>query len=243
MVTSIFTFSDQQLNLLKAAVAKLFPINGIRWVSKGDILTAILWSSIVSTELSVHTSSISINKPPQHSMHAIRIPVNCRRSYVPPLATNFMGAAFGVSLATAKEEDLVNIALCNDNELFLSALARVSGAIREAISHVNAQSMRDVVQFLVAQKDITSLKFGPKDTNISIVSWADEDVYGLDWGHEIGFCDAVRLPKLRTRRYPIVLPRLPNGNLEVLVSFEKQIMDCFKVIKVMRPGSMNFIRV
>jgi hypothetical protein len=243
MVTSIFTFSDHELNFLKTEVAKILPVNGIRWVSKGDILTAILWSSIVSTELSVYESSISTNKSTQRSMHAIRIPVNFRRSYVPPLATNFMGAAFGVSFATAKEADLVNIALCNDNELFISALARVSGAIREAISRVNARSMRDVVQFLVAQKDITNLKFGPKDTNISIVSWADEDVYGLDWGREIGFCDAVRLPKLRTRRYPIVLPRLPNGNLEVLVSFEKQIMDRFKLIKVMRPGSVNFVQV
>ncbi|KFY03312.1 hypothetical protein O988_01573 [Pseudogymnoascus sp. VKM F-3808] len=183
MVTSIFTFSNQQLNLLKTELTKFFSVNGIKWVSKGDILTAILWSSIVSTEILFHETSISTNKPHQSNMHAIRIPVNFRRRYVPPLATNFMGAAFGVSLATAKEADLINIALCNDNELFLSALARVSWAIREAISRVNARSMRDVVQFLVAQKDITNLKFGPKDANISIVSWADEDVYDLDWGH------------------------------------------------------------
>ncbi|KAJ5746823.1 hypothetical protein N7520_012005 [Penicillium odoratum] len=174
-------------------------------------------------------------------MHAIRIPVNFRRRYIPPLGTNFMGAAFGVSLATAKEEDLINIALCDDNELFLSALARVSGAIRQAISRVNARSMKSVVQFLVAQKDITNLKFGPRDAKISIVSWADEDVYDLNWGHDIGFCDAVRLPNLRKQRYPVVLPRLPNGNLEVLVSFEKQIMDCFRLVKVMRSTSVDFV--
>ena len=241
MVTSILTFSNQQLDILKTEVTKFLSVNGIKWVSTGDILTAILWSSIVSTELSFHRCSISTNKPPQSNMHAIRIPVNFRRRYVPPLATNFMGAAFGVSLATAKEADLINIALCNDNELFLSALARVSGAIREAVSRVNARSMRNVVQFLMAQKDITNIRFGPTDAKISIVSWADEDVYDMDWGHEIGFCDAVRLPNLQKQRYPIVLPRLPNGSLEVLVSFEKQIMDRFKLVKVMRSLRVNFV--
>lgn len=240
-VASIFTFSNQQLSILKAKVTKLFSPNGTGWVSKGDILTAILWSSIVSTELSFHDPPISTAKATESKMHTIRIPVNFRRHYAPHLVTDFMGAAFGVSAATANETDLLDIALCKDDGLFLSALARVSGAIREAIAHVNAQSMNNVIQFLVAQSDITNLKFGPSDANISIVSWADQDVYDLDWGRQIGLCDAVRLPKLQKRRYPIVLPRLLNCNLEVLVSFEKHFMDRFRLVKAMRSTGANFV--
>jgi hypothetical protein len=242
IVTSIFTFSNQELSILKAEVTRgTSSTNGTGWVSKGDILTAILWSSVVSTELSYPDSPIATSKATEGKIHSIRIPVNLRRHYAPHLAMEFMGAAFGVSSATADETDLLDIALCEDNELFLPALARVSGAIREAISNVNAQSMDDVIQFLAAQSDITNLKFGPGDANISIVSWADQDVYGLDWGPEIGLCDAVRLPRLQKKRYPIVLPRLLNCNLEVLVSFEKHFMDRFKLTKVMKSIGANFV--
>ncbi|SCU86442.1 LAFA_0E00782g1_1 [Lachancea sp. 'fantastica'] len=235
MVTSILILPSQQLHILKTEVIELLPVNGVKWVSRGDILTAILWSSLVSTELTFRGSSH------ESDIHAIRIPVNFRRCYVPPLPAKFMGAAFGVSIATAKEADLINVALSGDTEQFLPALARVSAAIREAVSLVNAQSMRNAVQFLVAQKDITNVKYGPRDEKVSIVSWADEAVYGLDWGNEIGSCDAVRLPYLRKQRYPIVLPRLPNGNLEVLVSFKKQYMERFKYVKVLKSLDVNFI--
>lgn len=223
MESSIFQFQGQGLKNLKNQVIGLLP-HSIPWISKSDILTAVLWSAIILTEPQDHTSPLE----PRNCERDIRIPVNFRHNYSPPLPRGYLGAAFGVSLATAKESDLRSIATGTDITMFLSPLARVAAAVRKATTLVNEERMRSVVQYLAAQKDLSNIGFGPHNKSPSIVSWADEGVYDLNWGGKIGNCEAVRLPGLLNKRYPIVLPRLPSGDLEVFIRLEKEKMHVLR---------------
>lgn len=223
MESSIFQFQRQGLEIMKNQVIGLLP-RGMPWVSKGDILTAILWSAIVITEPQNDTGLLE----PVNGERVIRIPVNFRHEYRPPLPRGYLGAAFGISLATARESDLRCIATSTDTTIFLPPLARVAAAIRKAITMVNEKNMRSAVQHLAAQRDVSKIGLGPHNDSPSIVSWADEGIYDLNWGGKIKDCDAVRLPRLVKKRYPIVLPRLPSGDLEVFIRLDKEKMHILK---------------
>lgn len=237
MESLIFNFQRQKLQSLKADLTRYLP-HETTWVSKGDIVTAILWGAIGFAEFQYHARFGQGITPFEKGERSIRIPVNFRSRYRPPLPKDYIGAAFGVSLATAKESDLRHIATAADNVLFLSALARVAAVIRRAINLVDGENMRSVVQYLAAQKDLRNIELGPHNNSPSIVSWADEGIYDLDWGCEIGNCDAVRLPSLKNKRWPIVLPRRQNGDLEVFLRLETGQMEILKNSWVMRLVSL-----
>jgi trichothecene 3-O-acetyltransferase len=233
MESLIFNFQRQELQSLKAEVTPYLP-DETTWVSTGDIVTAILWGAMVFAESQYDARFGQGTTPFENGERSIRIPVNFRSRYRPALPKDYIGAAFGISLATAKESDLRHIATAAENVLFLSALASVAVVIRRAINLVDGENMRSVVHYLAAQKDLRNIELGPHNNSPSIVSWADEGIYDLDWGCKIGNCDAVRLLNLKNKRWPIVLPRRQNGDLEVFVRLETRQMEVLKNSWVMR---------
>lgn len=233
MESVIFNFHKQRLQSLKADVIRYLS-GEMTWVSTSDILTAVLWSALSFAELQGDAHFAGSGTFSKHDDRSIRIPVNFRSRYRPSLPKNYLGAAFGISLATAKKIDLENIAIGADGNLFLSALARVAASVRKAVNLINEQNMRSVVEYLAAQSDLRGIELGPHSTSPSIVSWADQGIYDLDWGCKIGDCDAVRLPGLKNKRWPIVLPRHQNGDLEVFVRLPKRQIDILENVWVLR---------
>ncbi|KAH8680830.1 hypothetical protein BX600DRAFT_504582 [Xylariales sp. PMI_506] len=131
-------------------------------------------------------------------------------------------------------------------------LARVAAVIRCAILRVSRERVAAALVHLAALPDMTTVALAPVGRSMSLVSWADEGVCELEWGfwqasegeesqeqqqqqHKrrappatmMGRCEAVRLPKMPGRRNPIVLPRLRDGSLEVIASFERGMMERF----------------
>ncbi|KAL9471780.1 hypothetical protein ACSS6W_009721 [Trichoderma asperelloides] len=155
----------------------------------------------------------------------MRTAVNFRSRYEPPLPKEYLGASFGVTLVAAKKADLVAIGSSTEQKVSTSEIANVAAAVRQSINVINEQSMNRVVNHLASQEDVATLKLCEQAADVSIVSWADEGVYELDWGVEMGHCEAVRLSSLKAKRYPVVFPRLPNGDLEVLVTFDQELMS------------------
>ncbi|OPB44960.1 hypothetical protein A0O28_0090980 [Trichoderma guizhouense] len=166
---------------------------------------------------------------------SMRIAVNCRSRYNPPLPKNYLGAAFGVSLVTAKKVDLMDIGRSSGETYSISAIANVAAAIRQSVNVIDEDKMNTIVNHLSAQEDVTGLKLCEQPASVSIVSWADEGVYELDWGIELGHCEVVRLPTFKTKRYPVVFPRLPNGDLEVLVSFDPELLNRWRAVHSVSP--------
>lgn len=94
--------------------------------------------------------------------------------------------------------------------------------------------MRNVVDYLATQTDLRNIELGPHNFSPSIVSWADEGIYDLNWGCKIGNCDAVRLPGLKKKRWPIVLPRHQNGDLDVFVRLRRTEINILENLWVIR---------
>ncbi|QYT06116.1 hypothetical protein H0G86_012982 [Trichoderma simmonsii] len=226
--TTFFRYSAESLKSLKVEVSKHLP-DGTSWVSTSDILTALLWGSATFSEFPDDDNNTASD------FCSMRIAVNCRSRYSPPLPKNYLGAAFGVSLVTAKKVDLVDIGRSSGETYSISAIANVAAAIRQSVNVIDEDKMNTIVNHLSAQEDVTGLKLCEQPASVSIVSWADEGVYELDWGTELGHCEVVRLPTFKTKRYPVVFPRLPNGDLEVLVSFDRELLDRWRAVYSVSP--------
>ncbi|KAI0889277.1 transferase family-domain-containing protein [Annulohypoxylon maeteangense] len=236
LTTGIFFFPQKTLLALKRTVNQhVISLDAKNWVSSGDILTALLWSAVLTAE----SESTSDGK----DSSTIGFPVNFRSRFNPPLPPDYLGAAFIMTTATALREDLISLssvasAPTNDEHLdsaSISRLANISSIIRASLHSVDEESVRNALLYLeAASEDHPPITLGPRHDGISIVSWADQSICGLDWGDILGTCDAVRLPKLTYRRYPIVLPRVPANTdgdgegLEVIVSFDRQIFEKFR---------------
>ncbi|KAI0111752.1 transferase family-domain-containing protein [Daldinia grandis] len=234
--TGIFFFPQTKLHALKHTVNEHLASQGnAGWVSSGDILTALLWSAILAAESDTMTT--------QKGTNTIGSPVNVRSRFNPPLPPDYLGAAFVMTAATALRADLIFLGTAPASSgshvlldsALISKLAEIAFTIRASLRSVDGQSVQDVLTYLNATPSGHSpITLGPRHDGISIVSWADQGVYGLDWGDKIGKCDAVRLPKLAYKRYPIILPRIPSstngdeGGLEVIVSFNTQVLFRFE---------------
>ncbi|KAI0449872.1 hypothetical protein F5B21DRAFT_27384 [Xylaria acuta] len=133
------------------------------------------------------------------------------------------------------------------NSVDIPALAKVALAIRKSTQGIDDAAVREVLAYLEAHIDINPeapIILGPPrieagGTAASVVSWADQHVYELEWGDAIGRCDTVRLPKMGYERDPIVLPRVPsldgdNGGLEVIMSYEENAMQSLIESAIMR---------
>lgn len=236
LTTGIFFFPQESLQALKRAVNQhIASQDAGRWVSSGDILTAILWSAIISAE--------SDSSNDEDGNNTIGFPVNFRSRFNPPLPADYLGAAFIMTTATASRRDLISLSSYMDSTdgaepldpASVSKLAGIASTIRASVQRVDEESVRNALVYLDAASDSRPpITLGPRHDGISIVSWADQDIYRLDWGDVVGTCDAVRLPKLMYKRYPIVLPRISansNGDgegLEVIVSFDRQVFEKFR---------------
>ncbi|KAI0841217.1 transferase family-domain-containing protein [Hypoxylon sp. FL0890] len=234
--TAIYFFPQKTLRALKQAVNDQLTSQDVAsWISSGDILTALLWSGILAAESDPKTSAKGNN--------TIGFPVNFRSRLNPPLPPDYLGAAFVMTAATVSKENLLSFATGASppsgdmllDSASISKLAEIASAIRASLRRVDEESVRDMLMYLdIMPDDHPPIILGPRHDGISIVSWADQGVYELDWGNPIGKCDAVRMPRLMYKRYPIVLPRVPstvNGDgrgLEVIVSLDRQVLEKFE---------------
>ncbi|KAJ8125783.1 hypothetical protein O1611_g7853 [Lasiodiplodia mahajangana] len=266
--TAIFYFAQKQLRVLKDTVNKhIVSTYPKSWVSTGDILSFLLWSSIIEAQGCLN-SSIA-DKPvidEDARISVLSFPVQFRSTLHPPLPRGFLGAAFLMTSARVLHRDVCLTSRSQANSEFtmrdqgpkaevetsldsvdISALARVALAIRRSTQGIDDKAVRQVLAYLETHPEINpeaplilgSPRYYAGSSGASVVSWADQCVYELDWGNVIGRCDAVRLSKMEYERDPIVLPRVPSlngddGGLEVIMSYEQGFMQRLIECPVMR---------
>lgn len=235
--TVIFHFGEKRLKELKTAVNAHLGSNGSGWVSTGDILTALLWSIVVVAE----TGDAGAGGHLDNEAYTIGFPINFREHLSPPLASDFLGAAFAVALSTAERTDLFTLANATSISGAAPAAAKLAATVRRSITDIteSPRRIRQALGYVSSQADVTHLKLGPRHDGFTLVSWAGQAAYELDWGSVVGKCDAVRFPSMG-KRYPIVLPRVPaiggdeaRAGLEVILSLDRVVMERFKRVPVL----------
>ncbi|KAI1077077.1 transferase family-domain-containing protein [Whalleya microplaca] len=250
--TAIFFFPQRGLRRLKDAVNEhITSSQGAgTWVSTSDILTVLLWSSILAAEAPEPNPPPSPG--PKHTT-TLGFPANFRSRLTPPLPPHYLGAAFINTSATAPREDLLSLSTPPSpstdpphgplDPASVSRIAHLATLIRASLSRIDDASVRAALAYLHAQPaDHAPVVLGARDDGISVVSWADEGVYELGWGEVVGRCEKVRVPTLGFKRNPIVLPRVPagrygdgdgdcggggddEGGLEVIMCFDGRIVE------------------
>ncbi|KAI0102281.1 hypothetical protein GGR51DRAFT_294203 [Nemania sp. FL0031] len=257
--TAIFYFPQTRLWALKDRVNKHIASTDLRsWVSTSDILSSLLWSSIIEArERSAPAGGDKSVADEDTRVSVLSFPVQFRSALRPPLPQDFLGAAFLMTSARVPHRDVCLISNPQTNPesavrdqtlragvetsgdfVDIPALARVALATRRSTQKIDDAAVREVLAYLEAHPEINPeapLILGPPryhegGSGTSVVSWADQCAYELDWGDVVGRCDAVRLSKMGYERDPIVLPRVPSvngddGGLEVIMSYEEGFMQ------------------
>ncbi|KAF2963563.1 hypothetical protein GQX73_g10016 [Xylaria multiplex] len=253
--TVIFYFPQQHLRTLKDVVNEFITSHEPgSWVSTNDILSSLLWSAVIEAqEHSYHDTNQEVVAK-DGRMSTLSFPVQFRSVLRPPLPREFLGAAFLMTNARVPHKDVCLISKsivqskpapqtqAETDVLASSAdipiLAKVALAIRRSIRKIDDAAVRGVIVYLETHLGAnleSSIILGPPRYDAggswtSVVSWADQFVYEVDWGDAVGHCDAVRLPKMKNKRDPIVLPRVPSlhgydGGLEVIMSYDVNVME------------------
>ncbi|GAP87063.1 hypothetical protein SAMD00023353_2500750 [Rosellinia necatrix] len=225
------------------------------WVSTGDVLSALLWSAILGAgEHEDEGEDEGDGDGDGTRVSTLSFPVQFRAILRPPLPRGFLGAAFMMTATRAPHRGVCRIvrspavvetaAAAADpidavglGAVDIPALADAALAIRRAAAAVDDAAVRQVLAHLEARPDGAGAGAPPLvlglpryvaggGSSVSVVSWADQGVYELDWGAAVGRCGAVRLAKMGYERDPIILPRLPgeDGGLEVIMSYERGTM-------------------
>ncbi|TRX95505.1 hypothetical protein FHL15_003463 [Xylaria flabelliformis] len=241
--TGIFYFPHQQLRVFKdAANAHITSQEPGSWVSTSDILSSLLWGAIIEVEgnsgpLDTNENEVDTDKDTRTS--TLSFPVQFRSVLCKLLPRDFLGAAFLMTNAKVLHRDVCRISHIGTDSEPGTRDQKLKPMLQawKSVHGIDDVVVRQVLSYLEAHTDMNaeaSLILGPPRYDVggsaaSVVSWADQRVYELNWGDAIGRCDTVRLPKMSYQRDPIVLPRVPSldgddGGLEVIMSYEESIM-------------------
>lgn len=264
--TAIFYFPHKRLRALRDAVNVHVASQGPNsWVSTGDVLSSLLWSAFVEADdakedvpdeaartstLSFPVQFRSVLQPPlpQGFLGAAFLMINAKVPHrdvrlISRPRTSSNSVTPGQELEAEAQAEAETLATRFD----ILALANVALAIRRSTQGIDDAAVREVLGYIEVHQGVNPeapLVLGPPryeagGSGTSVVSWADQCVYELDWGNDIGRCDTVRLSKMGYERDPIVLPRVPGlngdyGGLEVIMSYEKHTMQKLIESPVMR---------
>jgi hypothetical protein len=177
------------------------------WLSSHDAISALFYTRVA---LARHRAGIASNDAPMRLVAS----VDCRARL--GLPAPYHGNAIAPVAAV-----LPLVALGNPH-----ALGRVALALRAQIAGVRGADLRDVLAFVEREGGGVQLAFaqlGPH--TLFLTSHWRFDMHALDFGPRLGRIGALRLPV--TGMLPglhVVLPRLPDGGCEVMVSEAERTM-------------------
>ncbi|CEL01469.1 hypothetical protein ASPCAL01051 [Aspergillus calidoustus] len=217
----LFTVSLHWIDTLKSLLAKHTSTPPFT----NTILSALLWTTITR----VRTTSGSSSRAIQSSR--LVTAVNARQrlplAFSPPDA-QYLGNAI---LYTVAEFSAAALAAANESPIH--SLAEICTAIlnSQPPSTINARHVAEVHELSTRTGDPRGLFVGWdlfNSRDLTITSWADFGLYGVDFGLGLGRLGFVRLPYMEADGVVIVLPRRRGEGekgVEVLVMLQRDHMD------------------
>ena len=210
--SGIWRFTPSKLRALTDAVRRVDP--GVK-LSSFDIVTAFIWQRLCMAKRGNRRGN-----EPQTAQ--IVTAINVRHKLSPPLPATFLGACV----------DLVRV--CVDRDVLEPQQDQwkgISGIAKRVREFGTAWSEADYMELLEISLRTPMcpglIPRGPIDMLVT-----EHSLFGLglraDWGGELGCSVALREPYI-SRETPrgevIILPRQPNGDLEVIISAEEIVLE------------------
>ena len=191
-----------------------------------DVLTAYLWAHIFRAKYVPSSAADSDAQVPKHS--EIVYAGDVRRRLNPPLPKDYLGAAVDLFRCSAVISKLV---ARSTEEQELANIAELAAAIRASNANWGEEDYMTLLS--LSQRTPFSPGFvprGPIDVLTTDHS-RGSSVISAEWGHGLGSSVAYREPYLG-RDPPAgevtIMPRCKNGDLEVMISAEKIVIDRLK---------------
>ena len=194
-VDARFFLSNERLAKLKADVSPLLPEG--QWVSTGDALTGLLWSTVARAQGRVHDLNAAVV-------------VDGRSRLKDPPPPNYTGNGIYSIIAQDRPYTL--------------ALAAIS--IRNAIKSFTSNRL-DVFAATISGEPRMHEVHGRTDGPFLVTNWAGLSLGVLDWGSAAldgARCERVAEPLPLRNNMAIILPRMSDG-LHVILSLEQTSMD------------------
>ncbi|KAL8778293.1 MAG: hypothetical protein Q9213_007480 [Squamulea squamosa] len=202
-VWSYFHLANSKLVELKAEGAKDLTSNP-PWVSTNDVVTAWLWRTIIRAR----SPNIDMTKEA-----TLLRAVNGRMRLDPPLV-KYLGNVIGLSAHKLAIKTLMS-----------ESLSKITQGVREATNLINDNYIRSMATLIASEPDKSKLTFGSDtpDRDLLVSSWASLPVFG-DFGKLLGRADLVRRPTAPWSGVVYIMPRSPDGSLDVAVSLPEDDM-------------------
>ncbi|GAB7327924.1 hypothetical protein MBLNU13_g11700t1 [Cladosporium sp. NU13] len=222
--SGVWRFPLASLNALHSAVQGASEI-GTK-TSTMDVLTAYLWAHMFRAKYAPSSVSQGHAHVPKHS--EIVYAGDVRRRLDPPLPRDYLGAAVDLFRCSAETPKLVTSSTEAEE---LASIAELATAIRQ--SNANWSEADYMTLLSLSQRTPFSPGFVPRaPVDVLVTDHSrGSSVLMADWGYGLGSPIAYREPYLG-RNPPVgevtIMPRCINGDLEVMISAEKVVLDRLK---------------
>lgn len=212
---SIFYFSPSRLAQLKLAASSDKPTDP--WISTNDALCALLWRHLSRARGVGSSDSEGQGTRPAQFM----VVVQGRKRLAPPLSEEMLGNAVTLALATL---DINTITWPS------SPLYHAANTLRKAINKIDSAYLGGLIGMIDSMSDLGNLEvavFDHPQRDLLVSSWADLGLLQVDWGQGVGRPEYMRIvqqPSTGGIGSVGILPRLPDGGLEVMIGIEAEAM-------------------
>ncbi|KAK7534671.1 trichothecene 3-o-acetyltransferase [Phyllosticta citricarpa] len=204
----VFYFSPESVRKLKVGAspenAKITPESERpEWISTADAMAALIWRSVMSAQHDLDT----MQSNPQSILAGT---LDVRRRMHVPIHPQTLGNFWALSHTT------------------MDIRSNLAIAVRRTLQDVNRQSYYDEIASLVEQlEDVHRLPMIECARDwLHSHDLGRYPLFDLNWGTALGKVQSMRLPVTGMLQcLEAVLPRLPDGGLEVYVGVEKSRLD------------------
>ncbi|KAL8752789.1 MAG: hypothetical protein Q9199_005494 [Rusavskia elegans] len=174
------------------------------WVSTNDVVTTWLWRAVTrARSVNIDTSKDSI----------LSRAISGRRRLEPPMP-NYLG-----NIVTCPKHRLAIQNLTEDS------LSKVTQSVRETTNLINDHYVRSMATLIASEPDKNKLTFGfeAPDRDLMVSSWAAVPAYE-DFGNLLGRADFVRRPTVPWSSIIYIMPKRPDGSLDIAVALSEDDM-------------------
>ncbi|KFY33729.1 hypothetical protein V494_07388 [Pseudogymnoascus sp. VKM F-4513 (FW-928)] len=210
--SGIWRFTPSKLNALVGAVRRVDPSVKL---SHNDIVTAFIWQ-----RLSMAKRGNGPRNEPQTAQ--IVTAINVRNKLNPPLPPTFLGACVDLVMVG------VNRDILEPQKDQWKGISNIAKRVREFGTAWNEADYMEMLE--ISLRAPISPGLVPKGPIDLLVTEHSMGTLGLraDWGGELGCSVALREPYIG-RETPqgevIILPRQPNGDLDIIISAEEIVLE------------------